>query len=396
MKILYISALYSPDIVGGAEISLKLIVEGMQAKGHDVVVLSMVPKGGLHREEEDGVPVYRAGLKNRYWPFSKQLFDRRHRFAWHWRDRYNRAMARYVRQVLEQEQPDVVSCHNLVGWSIATWDEVRRAGIPIVQVLHDYYLLNPDSNMYQSSERYFHRGVAARLMRWGYARRSRRVDAVVGISDSVLKNFTAYGYFRGVNRFVIHNARAIPEAVQPRVRQPGDPLIVGYIGTLSGPKGVDSAIVQFKTSGVDGRLLVAGKGDRVVRHLLNMLVIDDLRIDFLGEVDSQWFYEQIDVLVVPSVWEEPLGMVAIEALANHRPVIASNRGGLPETVIDGENGLLFDPRNHAELGRAMKRLWEDTALYNRMAAAARPSVGKFLDIPRMVNQYEEALRQATL
>lgn len=394
MKILYINALYSPFVAGGAERSLKLIVEGMQARGHAVVVLSMVPDGGLRREEVDGVPVYRAGLKNGYWPFSEQRPNRARRFLWHWCDRHNRAMARYVRNVIEREQPDVVACHNLVGWSIAVWDTVRKAGIPVVQVLHDYYLLSPDSTMYKSRIDYVHQSRLAKFLRWGYARRSGQVAAVVGISHSVLRRFEAFGYFRGVRQYVIHNARAIPETGQPRVRQPGDPMVMGYIGTLSGPKGVDWLISAFKTSGVEGELLIAGTGQSETMKLLRWFARIHPRIRFLGQVDAQEFYAKIDVLVVPSMWEEPLGMVAIEALANHRPVIASNRGGLPETVVDGQNGLLFDAGNPDTLAPAMRKLWQDPALYNRLAAAARPSVGEFLDVSRMVGQYEEALTQA--
>ena len=62
MRILYIHTLYTPYVAGGAEISLKLLVDGMRARGHDVTVLSLVPDGGLINDWVDGVKVYRAGL----------------------------------------------------------------------------------------------------------------------------------------------------------------------------------------------------------------------------------------------------------------------------------------------------------------------------------------------
>src|SRR5690606_16509887 len=112
MKMLYINALYAPYIAGGAEISLKLIVEGMQAKGHEAVVLSTMPEPGLRVDRVDGVRVYRVGLRNDYWPFTEERPPKLRRLFWHLRDVYNAAMGAQVGEVLRLEKPTVVSCHN--------------------------------------------------------------------------------------------------------------------------------------------------------------------------------------------------------------------------------------------------------------------------------------------
>ncbi|SKB46739.1 Glycosyltransferase involved in cell wall bisynthesis [Parapedobacter luteus] len=395
MKILYINALYSPYIAGGAEISLKLIVEGMQAKGHEVVVLSMAPGEGLRKEQVDEVQVYRAGLKNRYWPFSNERPGKFSRLAWHLRDWYNPAMGAYVKEVIRLEQPSAVSCHNLVGWSIAAWDAIREAGIPVVQVLHDMYLLSPDSTMFKNGKPRNSQGLINWLLRYRHRQQSAKLGAVVGISHSILQRFVAHGYFQGIRQYVIHNARRIPEARALRLRAEGQPLAVGYIGTLSGVKGVEWLIEQFKGSGIDGQLHIAGRGKSEDEQHFRELAGDDRRIVFRGYVDPAQFYPDIDVLVVPSLWEEPLGMVAVEGLANHLPVIASNRGGLRESVEDGRNGILCDPDVPESLGGALFALWRDVALYNRLASEARPSVSEYLDITRMVNEYEQVLQTIT-
>lgn len=395
MKILYINALYDPYIAGGAEISLKLIVEGMQAKGHDVSVLSLVPEPGLRSERVNGVTVYRAGLRNSYWPFTAERPGKFRRLAWHLRDRYNRSMQGYVREVLRLEQPSVVSCHNLVGWSIATWDEVCRARIPIVQVLHDMYLLSPNSTLYSKGYSTPRQGLLSRLLRRGYSRQSNKVAAVVGISRSILERFGAYGYFSKVPRYVVRNARVVPLANQLRMRREGQPLNVGYIGTLSAVKGIEWLIDQFKQSGIEGSLLIAGQGKDEDVQYFRTLAEADSRIVFVGYVAPADFYPEIDVLVVPSLWEEPLGMVAVEGLANNLPVIASNRGGLRETVTDGSNGILCDPDDPDSLSHALRRIWQDVDLYNRLAAEARTSVAEYLNVERMVNEYEHILQAVT-
>jgi len=395
MKILYINALYAPDIAGGAEISLKLIVEGMQAKGHDVSVLCLVPETGLRSDRVDGVRVYRAGLRNSYWPFTKERPGKLSRLGWHVRDRYNRSMQVYVREVLQLERPDVVSCHNLVGWSIAVWDEIRRAGIPIVQVLHDMYLLSPNSTLFRKGQPAPRQDPMSWLLRLGYRRQSRKVAAAVGISNSILERFVAHGYFADVPRYVIHNARDIPAVGGPRMRRPGQPLAIGYIGTLSAVKGVEWLITQFRASGIEGSLRIAGRGRAEDEQYFRGLARGDSRILFVGYVNPPDFYRDIDVLVVPSLWEEPLGMVAVEGLANNLPVIASNRGGLRETVVDGKNGILCNPDEPDSLGHAIRALGQDVERYNRLAEAARASVGEYLHVERMVSEYENVLRAVT-
>src|SRR5690606_28079937 len=124
MKILYINSLYSPFIATSAEISLLLISVAMHATGYVVAGVSLMPGKGLKEESVNGIKVYRAGLDNRYWPYTKQGPGKLTRLAWHIKDRYNVIMRGFIKQILQKEKPDMVSCHNLAGWSISVWDEV--------------------------------------------------------------------------------------------------------------------------------------------------------------------------------------------------------------------------------------------------------------------------------
>lgn len=394
MKILYVNTLYSPDIMGGAEISIKLLVEGMRSQGHEVVVVSLRPKGHTGQDEVDGVPVYRYALKNLYWPYVKRRPRAPIRLAWHWIDRDNRAMAGQLAQVLRQERPDVVSCHNLAGWSIAVWDAVRQQGIPLVQVLHDLYLLCANSDMYRGDNPCVGRCLRCHLLRFSHAKRSSRLDAVVGISYTVLKRFERFGYFDGIRKEVIYNARFIEDKGRQRSRK--GTFLVGYLGTLSAKKGVHWLIDQFikhidKESNAE--LLIAGAGQEEYVGELRRLASSDERIRFLGYQSSADFYAKIDLLVVPSLWEEPLGMVAIEALAHHIPVVANEIGGLAETVKHGQNGLLVHAQDASSLGRALKDLMGDSVLYERLASQARASVVPQLSVGRMVGEYGALLEE---
>lgn len=387
MKILYINTLYSPLIMGGAEISLKLLVEGMQAKGFEVAVLSLRPEPGLSFDMIDGVKVYRAGLKNFYWPYARDKQPAPLRLAWHMRDHTNSAMRLYVKEVIEAEKPDVVSCHNLAGWSAAVWEEIEKHQLPIVQVLHDLYLLCANSNMHKGGSACETQCLRCRLLRTGHIARSKKVAAVVGISKNILDRFITYNYFADAEKYVIHNARLITSPGAPRTRVVGQPLRIGYIGTLSQIKGVEWLIESFKSLTVDATLRIAGKGKEDYEAHVHTLA-DDNRIAFVGYTKPVDFFKTIDVLVVPSLWQEPLGMVVIEALANHVPVIANKVGGMQETVMHETNGLFCNDKDPSSLTLALQRLHDDPTLYNNLSAQARSSVSEILDIDRMVSAYK--------
>ena len=390
MKILYLNTLYSPLIEGGAEISLKLIVEGMKSRGYAVAVLSLKPGEGLEEDWVDGVKVYRGGLKNIYWPYTDERPRTLKRLAWHLKDSYNRDMRAYVKEVIDREQPDVVSCHNLAGWSAAVWDEIGQANIPIVQVLHDMYLACANSNMFKGELPCSTQCLSCRFLRAKHPDKSNQVAAVVGISQSILGRFTAIDYFKFSKKFVIHNTRSIPVPERVRRREKGSPFKIGYLGTLSKIKGLEWLIAQFQKLDIDASLIIAGRGKEDYEEKLKAMAVDP-RISFLGYVKPTQFFPLVDILVVPSLWEEPLGMVAIEALANHVPVIANKSGGLKESVIAEVNGLFCEAAFPDTLGKAMERLYRDVTLYNRLAGAARESIAAILSEDRMISEYKAVI-----
>ncbi|MFP4171377.1 MAG: glycosyltransferase family 4 protein [Candidatus Hydrogenedentota bacterium] len=82
-------------------------------------------------------------------------------------------------------------------------------------------------------------------------------------------------------------------------------------------------------------------------------------------------YQEADIVVVPSVWEEPFGRVAVEGMAACRPVVASRTGGLQHIVRHGETGYLFEPGSSAELALYLERMLDDPASCRRMGLQGR-------------------------
>ena len=89
MKILYVNTYYDPNFGGGAEITLKTLVEGMKEQGHDVVVLCLTADKNNTEETVNGVRVTRVNLENYYWPLQKTKRSPVKKILWHLRDAYN-------------------------------------------------------------------------------------------------------------------------------------------------------------------------------------------------------------------------------------------------------------------------------------------------------------------
>ena len=385
-KILFLSTLYAPHIGGGAEIILQEQVEGLQACGYDVSVLVTGPNKGLKLDIVNGITVYRAGIKNLYWHFTQRKANKISRLVWHSKDRYNTAMRQHVHDVLQKEQPDVVICHNLTGWSISAWDEIASFQIPIVQVLHDLYLLCPGSNMFKNGKACENQCTTCRILRASHTSASDKVDAVVGVSAYIVNKFEIASYFKKAKKYVIHNAREILDSSSIKTLNANKPIRIGYIGTLSEVKGVEWLIKQFCLIEINAKLIIAGKGEENYEKHLKTIGNKE-NITFLGYTNPQEFYPNIDILVIPSIWPDTFPGVAYEASAFHIPVIASQIGGLPEIIKEGKNGLFCDPNEPDTLGLAMVKLSTDNKLYNQLSANARESVSHLLSKERMYREY---------
>ncbi|MCX6164049.1 MAG: glycosyltransferase, partial [Ignavibacteriae bacterium] len=146
MKILFVNKLYYPNQVGGAENVVRSLAAGLAVDNIETVVAATAGRSSV--DQVDGVEVYRVGMKNLFWPFDKRQRSSFWKPWWHLIDIYNPFMARVVGKIIDRERPDLVHTHLLQGFSVAIWKAVKKRGLPLVQTLHDYYLLCPNINMY--------------------------------------------------------------------------------------------------------------------------------------------------------------------------------------------------------------------------------------------------------
>jgi glycosyltransferase involved in cell wall biosynthesis len=133
-------------------------------------------------------------------------------------------------------------------------------------------------------------------------------------------------------------------------------------------------------------LRVGGRGDAQFVAELNERH-QHPNIEFLGHVAPATFFGSIDALIVPSLWDEPLPTVIIEALSAGVPVIGARRGGIPEMIRHGGNGLLYEPSRPDELNHCISRLAREPALLRKLRQGCAAS-RSFTDQDRMAAAHE--------
>ena len=184
----------------------------------------------------------------------------------------------------------------------------------------------------------------------------------------ILDRHLQYGRFKGVPNYVIHN---IYERNTPLVSKDFCNYIrFGFIGRLVPEKGVDLLIQAFCNPDVrsSSSLVIAGDGPAdYVESLKSQAQAADASIEFLGFIAPEQFYSRVDIVVIPSLWHEPLGRVVLEAFAHVIPVIASERGGMPEIIDQGRTGFLFNPDDTDSLIHALRKFTYSNRLKSELA-----------------------------
>jgi glycosyltransferase involved in cell wall biosynthesis len=183
--------------------------------------------------------------------------------------------------------------------------------------------------------------------------------------------------------------RPISESTRARTAD-GD-LVIGCAARLVEGKGVDDLIRALAIAPRDGmRVRVAGDGPErpALESLARELGVRD-RMEFLGPVaDMPAFWQSVDVAVVPShQWIESFGMVAVEAMACGKPVVAARSGALPDLVIDGRTGRLVEAGAIGEFANALAAYGRDAALRREHGAQARRRCEDEFGLDRTASQY---------
>jgi len=215
----------------------------------------------------------------------------------------------------------------------------------------------------------------------------RMADAVASVSK---KDIELAEKLWGIGSEKLH---WVPNAIDPDEFNGNDHthlLNVAFVGRLEAWKGIQvfleaAKLVMKEKDDVDFTIV----GDGGLRQNIANYSFNN-HIKFLGQVPHNMMPDilsEASVLVLPS-YVEGLPTVCLEALAAEVPVVASNVGGVPEVVIDGETGYLFPPGDVQTCAEKVLKLLSDEELRRKMGSLGRNLVGKSYTWPKVVEKVE--------
>jgi glycosyltransferase involved in cell wall biosynthesis len=209
-----------------------------------------------------------------------------------------------------------------------------------------------------------------------YKHASRRV-AALRAADLVLSYSSAVDRHLAANGLLRRQLVPFPATVAPKLGAGHDTRRrVVFAGRIVAQKGV--AVLIRAARDVDGEFVICGDGRELqaMRRLALRMGVQD-RVLFKGWLTSEQLAQEFadaSVVVVPSLWPEPFGLVGIEALAAGRPVIASATGGIEDWLDDGVSGLCVKPGDVEDLAQALNKLLADPDRQRTMGIAGREMV----------------------
>ena len=381
-----LSNLYPPEVEGGAEILAGEIASGLIRRGHDVTVLTAVPRATLdpqpHVERRLGLAG--AARVDRSRPLWRQL-DLPYRY---YRRFHQPANALILRQVVAETRPDALYVWEITGLGATSLlRALPTLGLPVVFHLGSYSLLyarSPETDQSQLRARWLKRRLIGRVppLAW---------TSLIAVSAAVKGAYARAG-FDPARIEVIHNGIAphffaAPTSLSERPDHDAAPrraLRLLSVGRLCAEKGVLTALQALALLQVgDFQLDIVGDGDAAYLRELREFVRDKHlaeRVTFHGRLAQDRLialYDGGDLLLNTALWEEPFGLTTVEAMARGLPVIGSGVGATVEIIAPGVNGVLTPPGDERALAAAIQRLAADPSLRARLGAAARRTAERF-------------------
>ena len=178
---------------------------------------------------------------------------------------------------------------------------------------------------------------------------------------------------------------------------PEGSIAVGIVGRIAREKGhqVFLEAARLQNSEIPIHFVIVGTGpeEEATRKKVEALGLSGV-VHFAGfREDVNNVINALDIVAVPSVWNEPCSAVVQQAMALSKPVIGTLTGGTPEMIVDQVTGLLVAPSDPAALAEAMYALAQDAALRAKMGAAGHQRVEDHFSLRGMVDKIETLYRR---
>ena len=379
MKILITSSLYptplAPKVVGGAETFVRRLAETLVGQNDSVEVIRAASTPNQQMETCNGIDVHSAAVHNIYFPFAKQ-HSAPVRGIWHAIEDWQQ-MSELVAARIKAFKPDILHSNNLSGLTTAVWRTAAELGIPVLHTLHDYYLTCPRCSRFSDGHACKASCMSCQILTLRRRGATRHLDAVVGVSQRILDIHTGLGLFTQTPlKIVIRNASTADVGSEETAMLDGT-VTFGFIGRLTEEKGIYNLVRAIATIPPERiRLVIAGHASESQRKQIKGLA-PNARIEFLGFVQPKEFYEQVNVVVVPSVWEDPCPLVVADAQAACKPLLGTPFGGIQEAIKPGVTGWLTSP-DPASIAKSISAIIEAPQQIVEMRERLKSGIDKWV------------------
>lgn len=387
MRILLVNDYYIPHMIGGAEVLVQGLAEGLTARGHQVMVVTARIRGAAARERIDGIDVARVG---NFPAWRRALRLSSGSTAGH----LSLQTITDFQIVLRSFRPDVVHFHNiwLLGPDIV--GQVRyRKGV----TLHDYWPVCVRRSMVRVNwvPCSGPGPVACRLCRLRApvggrslnlitleAERTAHVRSLMGCSFTTAPSHYLASRIEatcGWRPSVVYNG-TVPGS-SPVTDRP-TPRYALFAGRPTREKGYDTLLQAFRLAEMRGhRLCVAAAAPS--SGLPNVSVLGQQPRNCMPDLIAA-----ASCVIVPSVWPENCPMIILEALSAGVPIVGSRIGGIPELVDNERTGILVEPGNPEDLASAVRRCLDDDGLRQRAKQEGPATVRERFSRGGMLDRFE--------
>ena len=402
MRILLVTDFYHP-YNGGVEVHVQTVAESLAARGHEVAVATMPTRDDQPERPIDG-PVTILPVSHLTARVGRAFANA----GRPWAPPFPDPLAMWgLRRAVRSFRPDVIHGHDWLARSVLP--RMVSGRIPVVTSLHYYTRTCAKKTLWRhhrpcsgpgliqclrcAGDHYgLAKGTAVTLgLRVGSALEDRRSATRISVSAA-----TEAGNRLGNERSVVIANPLTPEAVQPAAGRPAadaavlpppvaDLLPEGpfllYVGDLRPEKGIHvllAAVTRLRRHHGNALPLVL-VGERTTDGL--DLPANTVEVGPVDHAVVQALWRRATIAAVPSLWPEPFGLVAIEAMAGCCPVVASDIAGLAEILGPGpdgrDRGVLVPPGDHAALAAAVDELSHDPDRRRTLAEAAAASLDRY-------------------
>ena len=380
LKVGIFSSFY-PEIQGGAETSLAVLLDGLHKMGLDQVLVT------LSKTHQDvPIRVIRVAHFGAV-PKRMKLFGL---------PGLNSILARKLSKLLKENQIDILHANDTYSLR-AVAGAAEAVGIPLVLSYH-----NNLNIPYSSYGIHYPFSSLLDLREKGILKAARKCSTVIADSDYIANRLIEAGMStERVKRIYIDGS--INNWGSPSTDHAHPYIRVVSIGFMQYHKGFQDLILAIKKVSADGwplNVTLAGDGpyrSRLVKLVEQLGLVDQIK--WVGRVAPQELtrlYDGGDVVVVPTKTPEPFGRVAVEAMSRGRPVIATATGGLTEIVEDGRTGYLVPPSTPQAIAEKLLVFQNHRELVEEMGTRALDRCKMLFDKSQITSQVFDVYRNLAL